>query len=143
MKEELTNFIEVSEPQTKLTKICIRCKQTKPLSSFRKDSGTFHIRCRSCDNHCSRVTYKIRKTAPPIPKSCQCCGRDAKVVPGEKLLLDHDHKSDTFRGWICDSCNTGIGKLGDNLEGVLNAVRYLQRIRDGITHTTDSTIELL
>ena len=141
MAEQLKNFIEVSEPHTKKT--CVRCKHSKPLSSFRKDKETFHIRCKDCDNYCSRVTYKIRKTAPRIPKTCQCCGRDVNVVPGKKLIIDHDHKTDEFRGWICDSCNTGIGKLGDNIEGVLNAIRYLERIRDGIPHPSDSSEELI
>ena len=33
--------------------------------------------------------------------------------------LDHDHETGTFRGWVDHLCNQGIGKLGDNLEGVL------------------------
>lgn len=27
----------------------------------------------------------------------------------------------------CDRCNAGIGMLGDSIEGLMNAVRYLQR----------------
>jgi hypothetical protein len=39
--------------------------------------------------------------------------------------LDHDHSDDSFRGWLCEPCNTGLGKLGDNLDGVIKAVNYL------------------
>tara|TARA_R100000742_G_C4257386_1_gene75248 strand:+ start:391 stop:546 length:156 start_codon:yes stop_codon:yes gene_type:complete len=31
-----------------------------------------------------------------------------------------------YRGWLCSNCNTGIGKLGDNIEGVQKAVDYLE-----------------
>lgn len=41
------------------------------------------------------------------------------------MCFDHDPETHTFRGWLCQNCNTGIGKLGDNLEGLLEAVRYL------------------
>jgi Recombination endonuclease VII len=58
------------------------------------------------------------------PDKCECCGRD----PGQRALcLDHDHDTNEFRGWLCTSCNAGIGSLGDDLEGVLNAVSYLNK----------------
>lgn len=41
--------------------------------------------------------------------------------------MDHDHDTETFRGWICEKCNIGIGKLGDTLEGLTKAVEYLKR----------------
>jgi hypothetical protein len=39
--------------------------------------------------------------------------------------VDHCHKTQEFRGWICKSCNHGIGKLGDDIENVLDALNYL------------------
>jgi hypothetical protein len=59
----------------------------------------------------------------PMPSVCECCGR----YPNGKgtLHLDHDHVSNKFRGWLCSSCNTAIGKLGDTVVGVSRAVTYL------------------
>ena len=58
------------------------------------------------------------------PALCECCGR----LPGKKALaLDHCHVSGAFRGWLCGSCNRSIGQLGDQIDGLMNAVRYLQR----------------
>ena len=59
------------------------------------------------------------------PKLCECCGGP----PGKNrfLSLDHCHKTGEFRGWLCQKCNIGIGKLGDNEEGVLRALDYLRR----------------
>ncbi len=60
--------------------------------------------------------------------SCDCCGevlRDASHRTGKNL--DHDHATGRFRGILCGSCNTGIGKLGDNIEGLRRALAYLER----------------
>ena len=48
----------------------------------------------------------------------------------DQAVLDHDHgcDKDDPRGWrgvIHGECNTGIGKLGDDLPGALRAVQYL------------------
>ena len=56
--------------------------------------------------------------APGTP--CDCCGDSTSV-----LNWDHDHKTKEHRGWLCSNCNTGIGKLGDNVEGVLQGLNYL------------------
>jgi Recombination endonuclease VII len=55
---------------------------------------------------------------------CECCNRPS----GKKAFaLDHCHVSNQFRGWLCDRCNAGIGMLGDSIDGLMNAVRYLER----------------
>ena len=60
----------------------------------------------------------------PKPERCEACGD----LPGKKALnLDHCHVTNAFRGWLCGNCNTGIGKLGDNEEGLLQALAYLRR----------------
>ncbi len=56
---------------------------------------------------------------PRETDKCAICNRKTK------LLLDHCHKSGTFRGFLCTPCNTGIALLGDNKEGVERALRYL------------------
>ncbi len=57
--------------------------------------------------------------APPPGTPCGCCER------ARPLLLDHDHRTNMFRGWLCRECNSGLGFLGDNLEGVGRAFQYL------------------
>ena len=37
---------------------------------------------------------------------------------------------DSFRGWLCDRCNASIGKLGDNLEGIVKAMNHLILVRN-------------
>ncbi len=67
----------------------------------------------------------------PHPENCEACGRNR----GEKrLCLDHDHTTQKFRGWLCNACNRGIGYLGDDLKGIMSAMRYLQKNGNGELH---------
>lgn len=52
---------------------------------------------------------------------CAICSRYCDV-----LCLDHDHATGRIRGWLCRTCNAGIGQLGDTLEALQRAVRYLE-----------------
>jgi hypothetical protein len=76
-------------------------------------------RCRKCVKKHSKVRVKLHKKAPPKPEVCECCKKNPY-----KWCLDHDHDDDSFRGWLCEPCNTGIGKLGDNFAGITNAMNY-------------------
>lgn len=62
----------------------------------------------------------------PAPHRCECCGL-SDLIFKKGLFLDHDHTTRKFRGWLCDNCNLGIGRLNDNLEGVKKAVAYLEK----------------
>lgn len=64
----------------------------------------------------------------PEPEVCECCGKPNIRGDGRRALaLDHCHDSGRFRGWLCDACNLGIGKLGDSVEAVERALAYLRR----------------
>lgn len=104
-------------------KICSYCGERKNRKSFPKHSmykDKLDSRCKKCVKKHSKIRGRLHKEAPPKPEVCECC----KQIP-IKWVLDHDHGDHSFRGWICDRCNTGIGKLGDNLEGLIKAVNYL------------------
>jgi hypothetical protein len=58
------------------------------------------------------------------PEFCECCGK--LPIGKQSLHLDHDHITGKFRGWLCNNCNLGIGKLGDSLEGLNKAMNYLK-----------------
>jgi hypothetical protein len=40
------------------------------------------------------------------------------------LHLDHCHSSGLIRGFLCSKCNTGLGRLQDNLELIAKAIIY-------------------
>lgn len=62
----------------------------------------------------------------PEPSLCECCGGGPRGKH-KRLVLDHDHITGAFRGWLCDLCNRGVGMLGDDIDGILKAARYLTR----------------
>jgi len=106
-----------------MRKTCIYCGKRKNRKSFPRHSlykDNLDTRCRSCIKKHTKIRSKLHKVAPEKPTNCECCGK----IP-IKWVLDHDHNDDSFRGWICDRCNTGIGKLGDNIDGLVKAINYL------------------
>ena len=42
--------------------------------------------------------------------------------------VDHDHESGEIRGALCNSCNTALGRLGDNVAGLQRAIEYLETV---------------
>jgi hypothetical protein len=104
-------------------KICIYCGKRKNAKSFARHIGhkdNLDSRCRKCVKQHTKIRNKLRKKAPQKPDGCECC-----FCSPDKWHLDHDHVYHTFRGWLCETCNIGIGKLGDNLEGIVAALKYL------------------
>ena len=121
------------EEEVTQTKSCSRCNKVLPISSFSLSNSStsnkqfYHAYCKPCNSIRMQNTYLIKKTAPPKPKNCDCCGVSFDNVVNKNIHMDHCDKELAFRGWLCMRCNVGIGFLGDNLEGVLKAVDYLRK----------------
>jgi len=90
-----------------------------------KISGAPYLKseCRPCHNRLGRVRHKLKKShpAPPAGTPCTCCGAV------RKLHMDHCHRTDNFRGWICANCNTMLGLAGESRIGLEAGIRYLAR----------------
>ncbi len=54
---------------------------------------------------------------------CAICGKPHSEE--KKLHVDHDHDTGNIRGLLCHTCNTSLGKFGDNLEGMQIVIEYL------------------
>ena len=80
-------------------------------------------RCDDCKTAASdyRAAWLYGDDLTPRPKLCEMCSLD------KPLFMDHDHDSGQFRGWLCTQCNTGLGKLGDSIEGLERAIAYLRK----------------
>lgn len=100
--------------------------------NYRKRKATGHpsdCECKQC--HASRQWDRARsrfrsdgaydKLYANQGGCCAICGRYYEV-----LHIDHIHGTLLVRGLLCQSCNTGLGKLGDDLAGLQRAVAYLQ-----------------
>jgi hypothetical protein len=43
-----------------------------------------------------------------------------------RISLDHDHKTDAVRGFLCANCNNGLGQIGDSILVLESAIAYLK-----------------
>ena len=85
------------------------------------------VECRKAYSIFSGEVIKLRrenKYADMVKKygnQCNICGKSSD----RKLAMDHIHGTNIIRGLLCTSCNTGLGKLGDNEEGLRRALDYV------------------
>jgi hypothetical protein len=118
------------------TKLCSMCNQELPITSFNRESSYYHSWCKSCCRTYSREMKEIKKNAPKPPKDHKCpiCLRSEKELTwgnytktGKRIwVMDHDHTTKSFRGWLCQKCNFGLGNLGDDLNRCMRAAEYLK-----------------
>jgi len=67
----------------------------------------------------------LQETIDKFGNICNCCGH----IPGEgdrPLHTDHCHETGVLRGRLCGNCNRAIGILGDTVEGLEQAIKYLR-----------------
>jgi len=126
-----TNGIKIVGKEDGVQK-CKECHRILPLTAFtthslRSDGAYYlHNACRECKSMVYSEQEKARKNAPPKSNHCDNCHKN------KKLQIDHIHGTIKVRGWLCRNCNTGIGALGDTLEGVLQAAIYLEKDKSKI-----------
>lgn len=121
---ETEEKVEVKEGEE--TKVCKICSKEKPITAFyyaHKLLGRIDNRCKSCHN--KQMQWKRETKVKFLHKCsgyCDICG-----VKEDSLHFDHDHTTLKFRGWLCRECNTGLGKLGDTVESLERALKYLKK----------------
>ena len=116
-------------------KKCIKCLRVLEESKFGNSSGANFLRpeCRECNNKLSRERRVLKKKYgdPPSNYICPICLRDGEQVKGSggkgrpPWVRDHNHKTNTFRGWLCHSFNRCIGGLNGGITNLQRAKEYL------------------
>ena len=121
------------------TYVCIKCDVEQPITNFYiVTSGEVKRTCQSCMKGHFATLKKLRKenVYPNDDYCCPICERDIKEIGKygqiklSKWVLDHCHETQTFRGWICHHCNTGLGGFSDDLTKVKRAVIYLKKHKE-------------
>lgn len=116
----------VEEFQTK--RVCIGCFKAReyPYNAYRKEFQTQRYKNFTPDQKVHRVlSPRVRKTArehflKEQGNVCKICLREVKLV------VDHCHNTNEVRGLLCVRCNAGLGQLGDTIEGLERALKYLK-----------------
>jgi hypothetical protein len=110
------------------TKRCFRCKQWKQVEFFSSDTSRATGKsssCKQCSSNASkRSIYGLSKERLDLMLSspCEICGRSDR-----RIDIDHCHKTGRVRGSLCETCNRGIGLLGDTHEMLEKAFLYLKK----------------
>ena len=70
---------------------------------------------------------------------CPICHK--RSIPGVtcNIVIDHDHRTGKARAWICDSCNTGIGRFQDDPSILKDIIAYIEKnLEKGVAKPSDS-----
>jgi len=59
--------------------------------------------------------------------TCPICKKTSIVGVTAKIVKDHNKFTGKGREWICDSCNTGLGRFKDDIELLQKAIEYLKK----------------
>ena len=118
---------------------CNNCGIVQPVQNFQHmQSGEIKRKCRTCARNQSQLVKELkrRNAYPSDDYCCSICSRNIEDIgrKGQKRLqnwvLDHCHETETFRGWLCHHCNTGLGAFNDDLARLKKAVDYLEGNRN-------------
>ena len=137
--------IDVFETGDKFDKkICNVCHRLLPRKSFARNQNNVHgiVRrpsCRRCRTDIDKQPPKSAQAKQMERKrpregstfKCPICQKRSIAGITAKIVADHDHHTGNIRDFICDSCNTGLGRFknGENL--LKNAISYLHE-RDSL-----------
>lgn len=132
-------------------KRCCKCNTKKPLTKFYKYTRSKDGLQAACKVCMTLYQQEYRAKNPGVARSSNrrrsltrklaqygVSYEDAKAILEEqgsrcricrakkKLVIDHDHETMEFRGFICSHCNTGLGMFFDSPDFLIAAARYLQ-----------------
>lgn len=93
-------------------KAAVKKSRLKRLANMTPEERTEYNRKRK---------YRTIKPSLPRPNKCEVCFSDGRIC------LDHDHKTLKFRGWLCEPCNTALGRVRDNPETLRKLAEYLEQ----------------
>lgn len=120
-------------------KKCGICRETKPVQDYHKQGTSITSYCRWCYRTTVSLKSKYGLTKEGYENllalqggCCQICR--VPEQSNRRLSVDHDHSccpgrttcGNCIRGLLCDTCNSAIGLLKDDLAIVKSAVTYLE-----------------
>lgn len=129
-----------------LFKPCSICLVDLPISEFyiRNETGKPRSECKECNKRQALAwsrKNKVRSREIHLQSEygidlveygrlsalqnnvCKICEKPERE--NRKLCVDHCHKTGRVRGLLCGGCNKSIGFMGDSIELLSRAIKYL------------------
>lgn len=121
----------------KICNICHKLLDTKEFAKNQNAKNNRSVRRPSCGkcrkkleginlSQSAKIEWQKKKPRNE-PFECPICAKRTIAGITCKVVLDHDHNSGKVRGWICDSCNTGIGRFQDDVDLIEKAIKFLKQ----------------
>ena len=127
---------------------CKGCEQYVPVNMLvpkseksKKGKIWYESKCAVCLPKDAKLRRDLKKQEQtrPKPLRCQNCN-----IMTPNLMFDHCERTKRFRGFLCRSCNTGIGMLGDHPEGLVDGLAYFDKTDPhGLYTISDDALETL
>ena len=129
-----------TEEDNKEFKTCYVCRKNLPLEYFPYSHGPQLKKwrrrdCKSCLEKNSAIRAKLLKQNPYPDDNYKCpiC-LEGKVhsITGvkRKWNLDHCHETNTFRGFLCSSCNKALGFFREDTTVFKRIINYLNKHKE-------------
>jgi hypothetical protein len=120
-------------------KICNVCLCLKPTEKFDRNQNNLHgvvrrptcQKCRTSIDKRAPKTKQAKQMEKQKPKkgdsfACPICRKRSIAGITAKIVADHDHHTGNIRAFICDSCNTGLGRFKNGENYLMNAINYIK-----------------
>lgn len=123
-------------------KICNKCHVLKVQSIYfdynqndKYGRPTTRPSCKSCRVDIDGVKMpkserdRMNRIKPKPYELFECPICHKVTIPDvtANIVIDHDHRTGRARAWICDSCNTGIGRFQDSPEMLEKIAEYIKK----------------
>ncbi len=119
-------------------KVCNVCHKLLDTNLFDRNQNGVNNRpvrrpsCKTCRKIIDGNSVKLKDRAIWLknkpdkePFECPICHKRTIAGVTVKVVLDHNHLTGEPRAWICDSCNTGIGRFKDDVALLQSAIKFL------------------
>lgn len=158
LKAHSAYWSKVDPREVTKEKVCKKCEVLLPSALFRVTRRNFDGlmgACRACLDADDKVNKRRRYGAAVQRLSvlktlglttqdrddlwaaqgglCAICSKTLSERGNRGCHLDHNHETGHIRGLLCGGCNTSIGALGDNVEGLARALAYVSELNPNET----------
>lgn len=121
----------------KICNVCNKLKSTKKFAKNQNGKNNRSVRRPSCGDcrvkmegvgvsRVDRIEWNKKKPRNE-PYECPICQKRSIARVNCKVVLEHDHRTGKPGGWICDSCNTGLGRFKDDVKMLEDAIEFLKK----------------
>jgi hypothetical protein len=118
-------------------KCCSRCKEILSIDMFYQyPNKRYRANCTKCETirvkkHQLKNLYGLSyieylKMVEQCDNKCHICNKE-ETAQGKSLAVDHNHKTGEIRGLLCQRCNIALGGFKENIDVMLQAIKYLSK----------------